>query len=221
MWKFLKICLFVVLGLIGLIVLILIIDDNKQKNTELKVKDLIEKGDYVTAKKIAASGTIDDKKLVTNAQVNDLISQGRFDIAAEVAREDGLYITFFDGIINHLSQIYIEQGGDKLLYAMSLLNYPDTKDNYPPSYWGGVWALDENSRQIVERSNKNLESFCDYLKSSGENLSFIPKILVYLKPIYRPEETKWNVEKQKTDVIKPAYTDFDEVKRIKAKFNIK
>ena len=221
MKKFLKICLFVGLGLILMQVLFLLILVNEDKNQEkasLKVKDLIEQGDYVAAKKVAQSGSYNDIKLVTNAQVNDLISQGRFDIAAEVAKEDGLYITYFDGIINHLSQIYIEHGGNKLLYAMSLVVYPDTKDKYLPDYWGRIWSLDEDSRQIVARSNKNIESFCDYLKLSGEDKSFIPKMLSYLKPIYRPAETKWNVQEQKDIVLKEAYIDYSDVKRIKAKY---
>ena len=188
-----------------------------ETDTTNEVTELIEQGDYIAAKKAAESGSTDDKRRVTNAQVSDLITQGRFDIAADVAKEDGFYITYYDGIINHLSQIYTDQGGDKLLYALSLVTYPDPKeDTYLPNFWGAVYSEDK-SNDIIKRSNKNIESFCDYLKSTGDR-TFIPKVLVYLKPIYIAEETKWDVKKQETIHIKDAYTDYSEVKRIKAKF---
>jgi len=197
------------------------ISSYKMDSAKDKVAECIEKGDFIKARKCANEAYPQDKKdllfKVVNAQISSLINEGAFDLANEIAKEDGFYITFFNGIIDHLTKIYTQQGANSLLYAMTLVSFPNEKESNLPDFWGAYYQKDEDVKNILVRSNKNIESFCDYLKEIGDN-SYIPKMLGYLKPHFVKAETKWDYEKQKDILIKAEYTDYSEVKRIKAKF---
>lgn len=213
MFKFLRTVLFIGIGIIALVIIAVVLSDSAEEKASQKVKDLIEQGDYIQAKKLAPSSS--DRKNVTSAQVSDLIRQGRFDLAAEIAKEDEYYITYYDGVFNHLAQIYNDQGAENLFYALSLISFPDTKSCYADDSWGCKYNL--KPCDIVKKSNANIESFCDYLKLSNKK-EFIPKMLIFLRPVYVPDEEKWDVKKQKDILIKKGYMDYSEVSRIKAKY---
>ena len=207
-------------GIIAFIIVYDVIDSKTRISSDNRITDLIEQGDYIKAKKVAAKmQSYEAENRVTNAQVLDLIDQGRFDLASDIAKEDEYYISFFNGIIDHLTKLYNQQGGEKLLYAMSLVSFPDTNSDLP-TLWGRSWVLSETSRQIVTRSNNNIESFCDYLKQTGDK-QFIIKMLDYLKPVYVPESKHWDSKQQKYIIDKEAYIDNSEMKRIKAKYGYK
>ncbi len=135
---------------------------------------------------------------VCRAQVADLISQGNYDMAAQIANEDKFYYeVYFESVFDNLTKIYTEQGEDKLLYILSNVTYPiDNEDNGWNKY-----------------SNSRLETFCDYLKINNQK-DFISKVLVFLKPEYIREEGK-NGDTYKWKA------DYSDSKRIKAKFGVK
>lgn len=166
--------------------------------TSKSVQKLIEQGDYAKAREKAYYSS--DKELITNAQVSDLIGQGEFDLAAQISSEDHNLGAYFFGVIDHLAKIYTDQGEGKLLYAMSLLSFPDPK-HYTSTMEG--WSRVQYGSEIIRNSNTKIESFCDYLKSA-ENSKLIPQMLAYLKPTTEGGDL-----------------DYSEVKRIKAKFGVK
>lgn len=213
-WKIL-----IPIGIIAIIIVYDTLDSKWRIRTDNKITELIEKGDYIQARKLAAKRqSYDADHRVTNAQVLDLINQGRFDLASDIAKEDEYYISFYNGLIDHLSKLYNEYGGEKVIYALSIINYPDTKEKYLPSFWG--ISYQDNSTGIINRNNKNIESFCDYLKQIGDK-QFIPKFLDYLKPIYIEEKHHWDNKLQKEIIDKEAFMDYTEVKRIMAKYGYK
>lgn len=165
-------------------------------DNEAELTELIEKGDFVGARKIADG--YDQKMKVCRAQVADLISQGNYDMAAQIANEDKFYYeVYFESVFDNLTKIYTEQGEDKLLYILSNVTYPiDNEDNGWNKY-----------------SNSRLETFCDYLKINNQK-DFISKVLVFLKPEYIREEGK-NGDTYKWKA------DYSDSKRIKAKFGVK
>ena len=120
-------------------------------NNEAELTELIEKGDFVGARKIAES--YDQREKVCRAQVADLISQGNYDMAAQIANEENFYYkVYFENVFDNLTKIYTEQGEDKLLYILSNVTYPvDDEDNGYNKY-----------------SNSRLETFCDYLKINNQ-----------------------------------------------------
>lgn len=196
--------------------------DDMARVDEAQINDLMEKGDFVAARKIANQPEHISK--VVKAQVSDLISKGNFDMASQIAKEENYYIHYYDGVVDHLTQIYMEQGESKLLYALSIMTFPVNKEEqygyefryYLPSFWGGG-----NADELIERTNLNIESFCDYLKLNDNN-SLIPKVLTFLKPIWMPDEKEYDYKTGSVKIVKKRnYDDYTEVKRIKAKFGVK
>lgn len=205
----------ILLIIVGVIAVLIVANEVTSCSNRNGFVDSLEKGDFVKARKLAESYA--DKKKVTNAQVNDLISKGQFDLAVEIAKEDNYYLTYFNGVIDHLPKIYTDQGRDKLLYAMSLINYPDTKSRDMDESWGERWDIRFEPRDIIIRSNTNIESFCDYLRLTGRE-DLIPQMLQFLKPVWEFAETKWDYKRQEDVLIQKAHMNDSEVKRIKKKF---
>lgn len=213
--------------------------DDMARVDEAQINDLVEKGDFVTARKIAKESEHISK--VVKAQVSDLISKGNFDMASQIAKEENFYVHYYDGVVDHLTQIYEEQGESKLLYALSIMTFPvnechrgdgyvggviEHRDQYYsnlPETWGcyGKYCSKYNADELIERSNLNIETFCDYL-TLNDNKPLIPKVLTFLRPIWLPDEKKYDTEKGCEVIIKKRnYDDYTEVKRIKAKFGVK
>lgn len=68
MFKFLRTVLFIGIGIIALVIIAVVLSDSAEEKASQKVKDLIEQGDYIQAKKLAPSSS--DRKNVTSAQVH-------------------------------------------------------------------------------------------------------------------------------------------------------
>ena len=167
---------------------------------EDKISKLIEEREYVEAR--SKLGSYDSEEItreercdllerISRAQIADLVFQGNFDMAAQIANEDKdingnsfYYRVYYECVF--------EQGEEKLLYALSSISYP----------------VNEEDDGYIKYSNSRLESFCDYLKASDKEF-LIPKIIVFLRQEYKRDENGSYKE------------DFSDQKRIKEKFGVK
>ena len=108
----------------------------KNKENTKNFTDLIEKGNYVEARKLVDEWNNRPLEKITRAQVADLVSQGNFDMAAQVANEDKgpwgesfYYTIYYEFIFDNLTKIYNEQGESRLLYALSSMSYPVNEED--------------------------------------------------------------------------------------------
>lgn len=189
-------------------------DDTTSDELEMRdpssysLTELIEQRNYVEArKKIKSSYMLgpEELELVSKAQVADLVFEGNFDLAAQIANEDVgsyghtlYYKVYYECVFDNLVKIYTEQGEDKLLYALSTISYP----------------VNGEDNGYIKYSNGRLESFCDYLNVSDKK-DLIPKVLAFLRAEYKQDG--WESDGQN----KKYREDFSDQKRIKAKFGIK
>lgn len=233
--KTLKIGCLSVVGIVVLLVLIIIISDEisskESKNNSLKIEDLIERGDFIEAKKLAKSSEYGGREMMTKvlkAQVSTLVDRGDFSLASDVAKEEGQYSLYFNTMLEKLVPLY-ESNKQGLFMALAQLNIPPKGS--PRDSWDhkDYYYMDEvllNS--LYTYYNNSLSQLMKYAKGKGDK-DTTTQLAALLKPLYKQVKGKvkqWSVKEQKDIEVDGMVwenipTDYTQANQIKKELGIK
>jgi len=190
-------------------------------NKEEKINACIEKGDFTKAKRYASRNSVVEGEgllwKVCRAQVSSLIDRGEFNLAVDVAREDGDYGMYFNSMLGKLVSIY-NQNKPSLLVAVSSIEFPPIERGYGCCHWDGKFYSsgmhESDLNQLVMQYNNSLRQVMVYAKNSAD-FDMVNSLGYYLKPTYKSTKSKdGGVEWEAMP------TDYTQAEQIKKEFGI-
>ncbi len=196
-------------------------------DTEAQIEKCIEKGDFTKAKQLNKKLKYGGMELkICKAQVSSLIDKGEFNLAADIAKEDADYGVYYENLMGKLVQLYVSnpQG---LLMALSSIQFPGVGNS---GYWNGAYEVFSkyDLHKMYSEYNNYLKQLAIYVKAN-DDMDFVKKVSVLLKPLYKEEKRKvreWNVKKQEfvevDDMVwEDTPTDYTQANQIKKELGIK
>ena len=197
-----------------------------ESNTKAKIEQCIENGDFTKArqlnKKLEYGGMI---MKICRAQVSELIDEGEFYLAADIAKEDTDYGVYYVILMGKLVQLY-DKNPQGLMAALASVNFPTNKTNY----WNGQYLPfmhKEDLNAFYETYNNNLKQLMVYVKAN-DDMEYVKKVSDLLKPLYKKVKGKvreWSNQKQETVEVDGMVweenpTDYTQAEQIKKDLGI-
>lgn len=225
-------CMWVIISIIiiaGIGAICSAISDKKNANIKAEIEECIEKEDFVKAKKLQKKLDYDGQYglKICRAQVSSLISKGEYELASDIAREDGDCGIYVNIILDRLSSIY-NKDKQSLSFVISTLSFPIM--NEYGVYWDGNrdYYGGDDMNVLISKYNEALASVIK-LAINNDDKSTVTFVSNYLLPQYKIVKYKkldWDVKLQKNVYVdaekyEDTPTDYTEANKIKKQFGIK